>query len=138
MSYVDILYIYAIARADYIPQFFSLRMPNPDVIYELLENAHGRAIIYEPELASMLSTSPCPAYSAADLRSVDIDSTFLPPVPPSRGADDIVMIFHTSGSTSGRPKLLPCNYKWLDAMVRKSAKVSPPLRQTGQDVTVAM
>ncbi|TFK86848.1 acetyl-CoA synthetase-like protein [Polyporus arcularius HHB13444] len=138
MSYVDILYIYAIAWADYIPQFFSLRMPNPDVIYELLENAHGRAIIYEPELASMLSTCPCPAYSAADLRGVDIDSSFLPPVPPPRDADDIAMIFHTSGSTSGRPKLLPCNYKWLDAMVRKSAKVSPPLRQTGQDVTVAM
>ncbi|RPD54672.1 acetyl-CoA synthetase-like protein [Lentinus tigrinus ALCF2SS1-7] len=138
MSYVDILYIYAIARAGYIPQLFSLRLPNPDVIYELLEKANGRAMIYEPDLASMLSTCPCPAYSAVDLRSVEVDNTFLPPVPQPTGADDIVMIFHTSGSTSGRPKLLPCNYKWLDAMVRKSAKVSPPLRQTGQDVTVAM
>lgn len=138
MSYVDILYIYAIARAGYIPQLFSLRLPNPDVIYELLEKANGRAMIYEPDLASMLSTCPCPAYSAVDLRGVDVDSAFLPPVPHPTGADDIVMIFHTSGSTSGRPKLLPCNYKWLDAMVRKSATVSRPLRKTGQDVTVAM
>ncbi|KAI0754380.1 acetyl-CoA synthetase-like protein [Daedaleopsis nitida] len=138
MSYVDILYIYAIARAGYIPQLFSLRLPNPDVIYELLEKADGKAMVYEPELASMLADCPCPAYSAVDLRSVDIGSAVLPPLPQPTSADDIVMIFHTSGSTSGRPKLLPCNYKWLDAMVRKSAKVSPPLRQDGQDVTVAM
>ena len=138
MSYVDVLYIYAIARAGYIPQLFSLRLPNPDVIYELLQKAAGKAIIYEPELASMLGTCPCPAYSAVDLRGVDIDRAFLPPLPQPTSADDIVMIFHTSGSTSGRPKLLPCNYKWLDAMVRKSATVSRPLRQKGQDVTVAM
>ena len=51
MSYVDVLYIYAIARAGYIPQLFSLRLPNPEVIYELLTKADGKAIIYEPELA---------------------------------------------------------------------------------------
>ena len=44
MSYVDILYIYAIARAGYIPQLFSLRLPNPDVVYELLEKAKGLSI----------------------------------------------------------------------------------------------
>ncbi|KAI0631271.1 acetyl-CoA synthetase-like protein [Trametes polyzona] len=137
MSYVDVLYIYAIARAGYIPQLFSLRLPNPDVIYELLERANAKAIIYEPSLADVLSNCPYPAYSAEDLRDVAVGDAVLPPLfTPS--PEDVAMIFHTSGSTSGRPKLLPCNYKWLDNMISKSATVSRPLRKTGQDVTVAM
>ncbi|KAI1784535.1 acetyl-CoA synthetase-like protein [Ganoderma leucocontextum] len=138
MSYVDVLYIYAIARAGYIPQFFSLRLPNPDVIYELLEMANGKAIIYEPELSGMVSNCPCPSYSAVDLRNVDIGDAPVPPMPHPSSGDDIAMIFHTSGSTSGRPKLLPCNYKWLDAMVHKSARTSRPLRKDRQDVAVAI
>ena len=138
MSYVDILYIYAIARAGYIPQLFSLRLPNPDVIYELLERAEGKAMVYEPELENILAGCPVPAYRAVDLRSVDVDATALPPMFVPASGSDIAMIFHTSGSTSGRPKLLPCDYKWLDAMVRKSASVSRPLRTIGQDVAVAM
>ncbi|TBU34338.1 acetyl-CoA synthetase-like protein [Dichomitus squalens] len=138
MSYVDVLYIYGIARAGYIPQLFSLRMPNPDVIYELLEKADGKAIIYEPELSDMLSNCPRPSYSAIDLRDVDISDALVPPMPHPTSTDDISMIFHTSGSTSGRPKLLPCTFKWLNAMVDKSARTSRPLRKDGQDVTVAM
>ena len=65
MTYVDILYIYAIARAGYIPQLFSLRLPNPDVIYELLERAEGKAMVYEPELENMLAGCPVPAYRVA-------------------------------------------------------------------------
>ena len=138
MSYVDILYIYGIARAGYIPQLFSLRLPNPDVIYELLEKADGKAMIYEPELAHMLANCPRPSYSAIDLRDIDIGDAPVPPLPQPTNAEDICMIFHTSGSTSGRPKLLPCTYKWLDAIVDKSARTSRPLRKDGQDVTVAM
>ncbi|OJT07559.1 hypothetical protein TRAPUB_1582 [Trametes pubescens] len=138
MSYVEVLYIYAIARAGYIPQLFSLRLPNPDVIYELLQRANAKAIIYEPTLGDVLSNCPYPSYSAVDLRGVGVDGMSLPPMPEPTAPEDIVMIFHTSGSTSGQPKLLPCNYAWLDNMVRKSATVSRPLRTTGQDVTVAM
>lgn len=138
MSYVDVLYIYAIARAGYVPQLFSLRLPNPDVIYELLKRAEGKAIIYEPELSEMLSACPVHAYRAVDLRDVHLDDPTLPPLPAPASGDEIAMIFHTSGSTSGQPKVLRCNYKWLDAMVRKSAGVSRPLRTTEQDVTVAM
>ncbi|KAH9941837.1 acetyl-CoA synthetase-like protein [Epithele typhae] len=137
MSYVDILYIYSLARAGFVPQLFSLRLPNPDVIYELLAKAGGKAMVYEPELEPMLATCPVPSYRADDLRDAPVDLASLPPLYEPASADEIAMIFHTSGSTSGRPKLLPCDYKWLDAMVHKSAWVSPPLRAP-QDVTVAM
>ncbi|KAI0763479.1 acetyl-CoA synthetase-like protein [Trametes elegans] len=138
MSYVDILYIYGIFRAGYIPQLFSLRLPNPDVIYELLEAANAKAIVYEPTLADDLVHCPCPAYRADDLRDVDVGDATLPPMPEVTAPGDIAMIFHTSGSTSGRPKLLPCDFRWLSDMVSKAATVSRPLRKDGQDVTVAM
>ncbi|KAI0659717.1 acetyl-CoA synthetase-like protein [Cubamyces menziesii] len=138
MSYVDVLYIYGLARAGYIPQMFSLRLPNPDVIYELLERADAKALIYEPALADIVSNSPYPALSAIDLREVSIEGAVLPPMPEPASPDDIAIIFHTSGSTSGQPKLLRCDFKWLDNMVSKSATVSRPLRKDGQDVTVAM
>ena len=138
MSYVDVLYIYGLARAGYIPQMFSLRLPNPDVIYELLERADAKALIYEPALADIVSNSPYPALSAIDLREVSIEDAVLPPMPEPASPDDIAIIFHTSGSTSGQPKLLRCDFKWLDNMVSKSATVSRPLRKDGQDVTVAM
>ncbi|CDO70986.1 hypothetical protein BN946_scf184830.g18 [Trametes cinnabarina] len=138
MSYVDVLYIYGIARAGYIPQLFSLRLPNPDVVYELLKRANAKAIIYEPFLADVLSNCPYPAFGAVDLRDIDVGQASLPPMPEPASPKDIAVIFHTSGSTSGQPKLLPCDFKWLDNMVAKSATVSRPLRKTGQDVTVAM
>ncbi|KAI9065230.1 acetyl-CoA synthetase-like protein [Trametes sanguinea] len=138
MSYADVLYIYGLARAGYIPQMFSLRLPNPDVIYELLKRADAKALIYEPALADILSECPYPSLSAVDLRDVDVGDATLPPVPEPASPEDIAIIFHTSGSTSGQPKLLPCNYKWLDNMVAKSSTVSRPLRKSGQDVTVAM
>ncbi|KAH9899171.1 acetyl-CoA synthetase-like protein [Cubamyces lactineus] len=138
MSYVDVLYIYGLARAGYIPQMFSLRLPNPDVIYELLERANAKALIYEPALADIVSNSPYPTFSAIDLREVAVGDAVLPPMPVPASPDDVAIIFHTSGSTSGQPKLLRCDFKWLDNMVSKSATVSRPLRKNGQDVTVAM
>lgn len=82
------LYIYATARAGYIPQLFSLRVPNPDIIYELLKKSDGRAMIYDPELASVLSACPCPSYSAVDLRGgVTWISVTLKP-PPVPGSTD--------------------------------------------------
>lgn len=138
MSYVDVLYIYGLARAGYIPQMFSLRLPNPDVIYELLKRADAKALIYEPSLADIVTDCPYPSLSAVDLRDVDLGDATLPPMPEPASPEDIAIIFHTSGSTSGQPKLLPCNFKWLDNMVAKSATVSRPLRKSGQDVTVAM
>jgi len=49
---------------------------------------------------------------------------------------DIAFIFHTSGSTDGSPKLIPCSYKWLDTIVSKAEHVSRPKSSEQQDVTV--
>lgn len=47
MTYTDLLHIYGVAKAGYIPQLFSLRLPNPDVILELLQKSKGVALIHD-------------------------------------------------------------------------------------------
>jgi acyl-coenzyme A synthetase/AMP-(fatty) acid ligase len=63
----------------------------------------------------------------------------LPSLPTLRERDT-VFIFHTSGSTSGIPKLVPCSSSWLDSAITKSHQIAMPSGRTkrNQDVTVWM
>jgi long-subunit acyl-CoA synthetase (AMP-forming) len=107
------------------------------VIYELLERANAKALIYDVTFEDVLSASPVPVHSAVAVEEGDASSETLPDVPMPR-KDDTVFIFHTSGSTSGRPKLVPCSYSWLDTVIRKSSQVCRPHNSNRQDVTVCM
>jgi acyl-CoA synthetase (AMP-forming)/AMP-acid ligase II len=138
LTYTDVLHIYGLSRAGYIPQLFSLRLPNPTVIFELLQKANAKALIFDPSFASLLESSPVPIHVAVKAEDVG-DSTYpIPALPTAVNADDKVFIFHTSGSTSGSPKLVPCSYKWLDTSVRKAAQLMIPNNPSRQDVTVWM
>ncbi|RPD64902.1 acetyl-CoA synthetase-like protein [Lentinus tigrinus ALCF2SS1-7] len=138
-TYVDAVHIYSIARAGYIPQYFSLRLPNPDIILELLEKSKGRALIYDPSYA-VTSQSPLPTYTAVDARTLPAAVATLPPNLGSPNGDDTLMIFHTSGSTSGRPKLVPVSFAWWDfALTKIHGHMKPQRPRSGrQDVTVWM
>lgn len=139
MTYIDLLHIYGVSKAGYIPQLFSLRLPNPDVILELLKKSQGTALIHDVTYLPVLRTCPIPSFIAIDAFGVTTDSSLRPYVTTPRG-DDILMIFHTSGSTSGRPKLVPCSYAWWDAMISKAAMVMSPKSQSKrrQDTTTSM
>ncbi|PSR75926.1 hypothetical protein PHLCEN_2v8840 [Hermanssonia centrifuga] len=129
---------YVPSSAGYIPQLFSLRLPNPDVVYELLQRAHAKALIYEPSFANTVSDCPLPTHVALEVREEDVEGAVLPPREDPVNGDDIVVIFHTSGSTSGSPKLVPCNYTWLDAMISKAYHTTKPKNTGRQDVSVWM
>ncbi|OSX67394.1 hypothetical protein POSPLADRAFT_1127795 [Postia placenta MAD-698-R-SB12] len=138
MTYADVLHIYGVARAGYIPQLFSLRLPNPDVVYELLHRAGGQAMIYDSSFASVVRDCPVPAIVTVDLGAAAVDNVPLPPIPEPLSEEDTAMIFHTSGSTSGSPKLVHCSYKWLDAIVAKGDLISRPFHEDRKDVIVWM
>lgn len=138
MTYTDACHIYGLARAGFIPQLCSLRLPNPDVIFELLQKAKAKALVYEASFMPDLSNAPFPVHVAVDAHNVDLSSAPLPRLPQIASGQETAMIFHTSGSTSGCPKLIPCSYAWLDAMVKKSGIVSAPIRPDRQDVNVFM
>lgn len=126
------------SRAGYIPQMFSLRLPNPVVIFELLQRAGARALVCEPSFGVELSGSPVLTYSAIRVHEQDAADVALPPLRTDYPATDLVLVFHTSGSTSGSPKLVPCNRRWLDTIVTKSKQMGQVRSTQGQDVTVAL
>lgn len=138
MSYIDVLHIYGIARAGYIPQLFSLRLPSPEVIYELLGKSNAKALIYDTSYTTIVSNCSLPSYVAVDPRTVEANSLVIPAVKGPVNGNDVVMIFHTSGSTSGSPKVIPCSYAWLDNIVLKAGHATKPRSDQRRDVTVWM
>lgn len=139
MSYRDVLHIYGVTRANYVPQLFSLRLPNPDVVYELLHRANAVFLIYDQSFDAIVSDSPVPRHAAIEVQPEDVEGETLPSLAESGlQPDSCIVIFHTSGSTSGSPKLVPCSLRWVNSMVAKSAKVAIPKNTARQDVSVWM
>lgn len=138
LTYTDVLHIYGMSRAGFVPQLFSLRLPNPDVVLELLHKANAKALVHDVSFASALGNSPVPIHAAIGIDCVDAMSEPLPAMPVVQNGEQTVFILHTSGSTSGSPKLVPCSASWLDAMVQKSYQVSRPRDATKQDVCTWM
>ncbi|KAL1665529.1 hypothetical protein GGF50DRAFT_52504 [Schizophyllum commune] len=136
-TYTDALHIYGMCRAGYIPQLFSLRLPNPDVVFELLGRSGARALVYDASFAHSVRDAPVPTHLAVDASGEDLAGLALP-TQPRVMADDVALYYHTSGSTSGRPKLVPYDYRWLESAVHKSEQVSRPRDPARQDVSVWM
>ncbi|KAF9460787.1 hypothetical protein BDZ94DRAFT_1265122 [Collybia nuda] len=134
-TYTDALHVYGISRAGYIPQLFSLRLPNPEIIYELLDQANAKALIYDSTVFANLDGCSLPTYQASFPEESNANGSL---ADIALGENDLAFIFHTSGSTSGSPKLVPCSYGWLNGVVLKSGKVSHPGASGRQDVTVWM
>ncbi|EKM61199.1 uncharacterized protein PHACADRAFT_156415 [Phanerochaete carnosa HHB-10118-sp] len=137
MTYIDVLHIYGIFKAGYIPQLFSLRLPNPDVVSELLQKVGAQALVYDPSYESATPTFSVPVYQALftelpDVEDVVLCNDFIPT------DEDMAMVFHTSGSTSGSPKLIRCTYKWLDNIAAKMYHTAIPNDEARQDVSVWM
>lgn len=137
MTYQDVLHIYGISRAGYIPQLFSIKLPNPDVILELLRKQDARALIYSPEFSRAISSFPLSAFLAVGKDQMEPCFEELPPLSPKDG-DQTVFVFHTSGSTSGSPKLVPCSQRWLSTIVTKAKLICTPRDPQRQDVTTWM
>jgi len=136
-TYTDVLQIYGMSRAGFIPQLFSLRLPNPEVIYELLSKAGAKALVYESAFEPVLRDCPVPSHLAVGAEDIDVSGHPLPELARAQ-PEDIAFFFHTSGSSGGSPKLVPCSYRWLDATVMKSKQTCVPQNSERQDVTVWM
>ncbi|KAG6820550.1 hypothetical protein H0H93_015435 [Arthromyces matolae] len=114
-SYTDLVHIYALARAGVIPQVFNLGMmaQGSTMIEDLLNLRHGKVLIYDPYYGDKLHQMNVPTFAIPDLPSIPktIDSRLddLPVV----SDEDAALIFHTSGTTSGRPKPIPQTHRWL-------------------------
>ncbi|KAF5390206.1 hypothetical protein D9757_002825 [Collybiopsis confluens] len=134
-TYQDVVAIYGLSRAGFIPQLFSLRLPNPQVIFELLVKAEAKALIFDPTFSNVLQNCHTPIYQLNAGIEPCLGSV---PLIPVVAKDDTALIFHTSGSTSGSPKLVRCSYRWLDSIVDKASQTSMPHDAARSDVTTWM
>ncbi|CAE7059176.1 unnamed protein product [Rhizoctonia solani] len=114
-QYRDLLYVVALSRASYIPELLSTGgLANPAMIYELMDQAESKALLYDPHFEHLTEDCPYPKFALTLVESLENDSTpngHSPQLPKiedlSTGPDDVCFIYLTSGSTSGRPKIVP-------------------------------
>ncbi|KAL3965641.1 hypothetical protein ACCO45_002645 [Purpureocillium lilacinum] len=140
-SYLDLIHLWGISRAGYVPQPISLRMADPKILLDLFARSEAVGLVVDPSCASSIANSGLITFVASDIFQLDTDNLPLPEWCPPSGPDDIIMLFHTSGSTSGKPKLVPATAGWLDASVKKAmdflTKPTHGLRSQRQAAVVA-
>ncbi|EIM91396.1 acetyl-CoA synthetase-like protein [Stereum hirsutum FP-91666 SS1] len=113
-KYSDFVYIYAISAAGFVPQVFSSRYlaQGIAVIGDLLKACNGKALLVDAEYIDhtagfSLPTRTLPGLSSGSKLPADV------PTLPEVQNDDIAMIFHTSGTTGGKPKPIPETHRWI-------------------------
>ncbi|RKL11925.1 hypothetical protein BFJ70_g16364 [Fusarium oxysporum] len=117
-TYLDILHIWGITRAGYIPQLISSRLPSHTVVRELLTEAGAKGLIHEPAVTPSVGEDVF-VFPAIDFLKLNVGQYPLPELRNPASGEDIVFIMHTSGSTSGKPKLVPTTVRWLDCNIDK-------------------
>jgi long-subunit acyl-CoA synthetase (AMP-forming) len=98
-------------------------------------DSHAAALIYDMATTCSLSESPVPTFMAEPSHEVLDNDEELPSLDEELSGDDTFCIFHTSGSTSGMPKVIPCSYSWLDNIISKADVLCRRRDITRQDVT---
>ncbi|KAJ7573866.1 acetyl-CoA synthetase-like protein [Mycena floridula] len=114
-SYHDFVHMYGLVRAGYIPQMFGLKM-SFNVIVDLLAFTQGKAMIYDPSLSDKMPTEfGLPNFPYPNSATITETTGPIPDLPVV-DSTDMAMIFHTSGTTSGRPKCVPQPHRWIKSM----------------------
>ncbi|KAJ7037809.1 acetyl-CoA synthetase-like protein [Mycena alexandri] len=111
--YTDLVHMYAICRVGFIPQLFSLSYSGADVVQDLLTTCNAKVLLFDPSFSDAVTTAiTVPCIRVPTLTSIPA-SPLPPPALPSVEETDVAMIFHTSGTTSGKPKPIPETHRYL-------------------------
>lgn len=117
-KYSDFVNILGLISAGYIPELFSVVFANHEVIWDLLKKSTASALVYDEHFSKDVKQSPIPTFPSLpqqDLDSNDASSSLtVAPV----DLQNTAFVVHSSGTTSGTPKLIPCSHGWLRAFVR--------------------
>ncbi|KAJ7611736.1 hypothetical protein FB45DRAFT_1119074 [Roridomyces roridus] len=112
-KYTDLIHIYSLIRAGFIPQLFSVNYLSVDVVRDLLAACKGKGLLYDPTFAAAVEGHVnLPAICLPALDTIQSSSDPLQPL-LDVAEDEPAMILHTSGTTSGRPKPVPVTHRNL-------------------------
>ena len=113
--------IYALMMAGFIPQCIPTRLPNADIVFELAALSGAKALLHHSSVACPVS-SPLPTHEIQALGTEELTSTQeceFQAIDP----DDIVAIYHTSGSTGNLPKLVTFTGRRLATIAHTHARI---------------
>ncbi|GJJ14468.1 hypothetical protein Clacol_008732 [Clathrus columnatus] len=122
LLYQDFVHLFGLIKAGFIPQILNLKVRSVEIATEYFKRSNITYIIHA-------STAPVDqfkddifqAHKIIDMKEfqsykISEDDVL---AKPEESGDDTIMIYHTSGSTSGKPKPVPYIRKWVDANSRK-------------------
>ena len=99
------------------------------VVQDVLAATKGKAVLYDPFFADFISSLNVPCMELTDISAIpDAIASALPDLPVVSD-EEVGVIFHTSGTTSGMPKPVPETHKWL----RCQAQIQWPAIWQGGD-----
>ncbi|KAJ7907207.1 hypothetical protein B0H13DRAFT_1879812 [Mycena leptocephala] len=109
VEYSDLVHIYGLSRAGFVPQVLNANATVP-IIRDLFRKTGGKALVYAPEFAARVNVTDMevksiPSVVIPELSTLPAVSSL--PALPDVTPDDIALIFHTTGTTSGVPKPVP-------------------------------
>ncbi|KZP27584.1 acetyl-CoA synthetase-like protein [Athelia psychrophila] len=128
-TYPDVITIFALSRAGFIPQMMPFEMPNSTLVLSLLAKTDAQAIIHSAEKTEAILETGTKLHRFEDVNFAHVleaDVAHIPlPVLPEAKPESIIWLYHTSGSVSGIPKVVPIMNKWLASIEHKSGKTFP-------------
>ncbi|CCX06850.1 Similar to Malonate--CoA ligase; acc. no. Q8H151 [Pyronema omphalodes CBS 100304] len=110
-TYTDYVHFFALFRAGYIPQPFSLHPRFPHLVSGMMKKSNALTILLDPSVSDIIPGHLIPtleAISATELPLIDEETV--------KGA-----FYMTSGSTSDLPKLVHHNLKAFQTLVYKTS-----------------
>ncbi|KAF7339984.1 Acetyl-CoA synthetase-like protein [Mycena venus] len=110
-QYTDLVHLYS----GFVPQIFSQKFTAQGlaVIGDLLSACDGKALVYDPSFGSAIQELGLPSVATPDLETLAAIIGEMLPTLPEVEPTDTAMIFHTSGTTSGKPKPVPESHRWF-------------------------
>ncbi|KAJ3506197.1 hypothetical protein NLJ89_g7003 [Agrocybe chaxingu] len=117
-KYSDTFNIMGVMLAGFVPQLFSTNFPNEDVIWDLMEKSGANVLIYDEDFKDKVTSCRIPSISVLTDASFTHENTAASAFTPFANGGDTALIVHSSGTTSGMPKLIPVTHSWVTAFIK--------------------
>ncbi|GJJ08948.1 hypothetical protein Clacol_003168 [Clathrus columnatus] len=130
-TYTDVLHMFSLQRAGYIPRLMWTGTEDVDLIKDQFEEANAKVVICDTkrvqgwEELRKAGIKVVPFLTREEIlelagrSSSMVDQSVLPYLDGSGDGDDILFITQSSGSSSGRPTVIPFTRRWMDANAQK-------------------
>ncbi|GJJ09093.1 hypothetical protein Clacol_003315 [Clathrus columnatus] len=136
-TYTDLIHVLSLQRAGYILHLVSTYVKDVDLVQSLFEQSGARVVLCDTnhvegwEQLENAGIKVLPLLTDKEVADITkrLSSELNGTLPALDGdADEILFIQQTSGSSSGRPKLVPYTRRWIDANAQKWHSDKPKMR----------